>query len=303
MSESLCTLIALRSDRVQKRKKWGAGAQSPTRNVRCPDGGGSRTHPGHGLGGGRPVRDRRARPGGARKTALKTYHSPADRTVRTTLPAGGNKASAAQAQSAAGNPQLALDIAGSTHTALGLEIKSTITSEDVPLDVTIDWGDGKTDRVTTKGSGERWDKHTYTEVGEYRVKVTVIDAANGVQAVNELMHLTQGTEFNPYAPTRLLDTRNGTGTKAGQVAGRGKTRVKVTGVGGIPAGGSGVPSGVEAVALNVTATNTAAPGHITVWKGDDTGIPGTSNLNYAAGHQPELDRGQDRREPGTGERR
>ncbi|MFF3863798.1 PKD domain-containing protein [Streptomyces sp. NPDC002209] len=227
-----------------------------------------------------PAAPVRAEPG---KTALKTYHSPADRTVRTALPAGGNKAAAAQAQSAAGNPQLALDISGSDHTALGLEIKSTITSEDVPLDVTIDWGDGKTDKVTTKGSGDRWDNHTYTEVGEYQVKVTVTDAANGVRAVNGFSHLTQGTEFNPYAPTRLLDTRNGTGTKAGKVAGRGTTRVKVTGIGGIPAGGSGVPTGVEAVALNVTVTNTAEPGHITVWRGDDTGIPDTSNLNYAAG--------------------
>ncbi|MFF1414451.1 hypothetical protein ACFVX6_32465 [Streptomyces sp. NPDC058289] len=213
----------------------------------------------------------------AAPVAEKTYDSPADRTVRTTLP------TVSRATAAGGNKDLRVGVGGHSSTALGLEIKTEVTSEDVPLDVTIDWGDGTTTEFTTKGTGEQQHPHTYTEVGEYPVKVTVVDGTNGVRAENGLTHLTLGTEFNPYAPTRLLDTRNGTGTKAGKVAGRGHTRVKVAGTGGIPAGGSGVASGVDSVALNVTVTNTVAPGHVTVWEGDDTGIPETSNLNYATG--------------------
>ncbi|MFD9367933.1 hypothetical protein ACFWA6_09525 [Streptomyces sp. NPDC060020] len=212
----------------------------------------------------------------AQPSAVRTYNSPADRTVRTVLPAGSGRAVTVPGQSAAGNPDLALDISGSTRTALGLEITSEITSADVTLEVVVDWGDGTTDKSATKGSGKLKNKHTYTEVGEYQVKVTVTDVVNGVQAVNGLTHLTQGTEFTPHAPTRLLDTRDGTGTKAGKVSGRGTTRVKV-------AGTAGIPADVEAVALNVTVTNTTGDGHVTVWEGDDFGIPETSNLNYKAG--------------------
>ncbi len=186
------------------------------------------------------------------------------------------KVGSVQGDSAAGNPDLALQIGGSTRTALGLEMKSEITSADVTLDVVVDWGDGTTDQQATKGTGDVRNKHTYSEVGDYLVKVTVTDAANGVQVVKELTHTTLGAEFTPHAPTRLLDTRDGTGTKAGKVAGRGTTRVKVAGVADIPAD-------VAMVALNVTVTSTTAGGHVTVWDGDDTGVPQTSNLNYDAG--------------------
>ncbi|MCX5123620.1 hypothetical protein [Streptomyces sp. NBC_00347] len=196
----------------------------------------------------------------------KTYDSPAERSVRTAPPAGAVTY---------GNENLAVGIGVSYRSALGIDLKTEITSEDVALEVTVDWGDGTTEKFTAKGTGEQSHPHTYTEVGSYVTKVTVTDSVN--RAVNEVAHVTRGTEFTPYAPTRLLDTRNGTGTKAGKVAGRGTTRVKVTGTGSIPADGF-----VEAVALNVTVTNTVAPGHVTVWDGD-TAAPETSNLNYATG--------------------
>ncbi|MFE6907041.1 hypothetical protein [Streptomyces erythrochromogenes] len=207
----------------------------------------------------------------AENAAAETFRSPADRTVRTALPGARNKV-------AADHPGIAVAIEGRSFSAYGLELETRITGPDgVTLDVVVDWGDGKTEKTTVKGSGELAHGHTYAEVGNYTVKVTATDTANAVQGANEIAFVTPGSKFTPHAPTRLLDTRDGTGTKAGKVAARGATRVKV-------AGNSGIPAGVEAVALNVTVTNTTAGGHITVWPGEKgSERPDTSNLNYEAG--------------------
>ncbi|MFD4047912.1 hypothetical protein ACFWSF_20310 [Streptomyces sp. NPDC058611] len=87
--------------------------------------------------------------------------------------------------------------------------------------------------------------------------------------------LTPGSDFTPHTPTRLLDTRNGTGAPAAKVAGQGSARVKV-------AGNAAVPAGVTAVALNVTVTETVDSGYVTAWPGAGYDRPGTSNLNYTA---------------------
>ncbi|MFD4240209.1 PKD domain-containing protein [Streptomyces sp. NPDC058525] len=212
----------------------------------------------------------------ARAAAVQTFHSAADRTVRTALPTGAQQAAGAQALSVQGNPGLALGISGSSYTAHGLDIHSTITSADVALEVVVDWGDGKVDKTAAKGSAELDHQHTYERVGDYTVTVTVTDAVNGVQAVNTLAYRTPGAEFTPHAPARLLDTRSGKGAPAGKVAGRGTARVKI-------AGNEKVPAGVTSVVLNVTATNTVADGHVTVWPGKGSERPITSNVNYEAG--------------------
>jgi YVTN family beta-propeller protein len=81
----------------------------------------------------------------------------------------------------------------------------------------------------------------------------------------------QGTDsgaarYVAVAPTRLLDTRG-----ANAPADASTTRVAV-------AGQAGVPADATAVALNVTATETTAPGFVTVWP---AGLPRpeASNLN------------------------
>jgi hypothetical protein len=84
--------------------------------------------------------------------------------------------------------------------------------------------------------------------------------------------------FNALVPARVLDTRDGTGT-GGTVAkvGAGSTiDLTVTGAGGVPS------TGVEAVVLNVTATNPTAAGYVTAWPKGAT-QPVASNLNFAAG--------------------
>jgi uncharacterized protein YvpB len=89
--------------------------------------------------------------------------------------------------------------------------------------------------------------------------------------------------YQPLNPARILDTRDGTGGVPRQPIGAGATlNMAVLGRGGVPA------SGVDAVVLNVTATNTSAPGYLTVYPAGGS-WPGTSNLNWSAGGtQPNL---------------
>ena len=82
--------------------------------------------------------------------------------------------------------------------------------------------------------------------------------------------------FHALTPTRVLDTRNGTGTSAGVVAAGATVVLDVEGRGGIPA------TEVSAVVLNVTATQPSASGFITVY-GDGTARPLASNLNFVTG--------------------
>ena len=83
-------------------------------------------------------------------------------------------------------------------------------------------------------------------------------------------------EFFPVQPSRILDSRDGTGAAKGRVSAHGTVELQVLGHGGIPT------SGVGAVVMNVTATNADAIGYVTVWP---TGVdrPLASNLNFLAG--------------------
>ena len=82
--------------------------------------------------------------------------------------------------------------------------------------------------------------------------------------------------FASLSPTRLLDTRDGTGApSAGAVASGGTVQLTVGGV-------AGVPSGATSVVLNVTVTEPQAAGYITVY-GDGTAQPLASNLNFTPG--------------------
>jgi hypothetical protein len=83
---------------------------------------------------------------------------------------------------------------------------------------------------------------------------------------------TAGSSFVPAGPTRLLDTRN-TGGPIGPSSVR---TLQVTGANGVPA------SGVTAVVLNVTATDTTDGSFLTVYP-DGTARPLASNVNFSAG--------------------
>ncbi|MFI9329515.1 hypothetical protein ACIGZJ_18460 [Kitasatospora sp. NPDC052868] len=79
-------------------------------------------------------------------------------------------------------------------------------------------------------------------------------------------------KFIPVSPVRVLDTREGLGAAAAKAAPGSTTRVKVTGL-------NGVPETVAAVVLNLTGTNASEDGHITAFRAG-AARPSTSSLNY-----------------------
>ncbi|MFD6968483.1 hypothetical protein [Streptomyces sp. NPDC059949] len=204
---------------------------------------------------------------------LKTFKSPAKRSVRKALPGGKTGAAA---QQAAGNPDLAIVLNAKSTSAHTLDVETSVISADAALSISVDWGDGgPKDESDAFGSTVLKSSHAYEKLGEYTITVTVTDPVNQAQVVNAFQVMTAGSDFVPYTPTRLLDTRNGTGAAQGKVAPYGSTRVKVGGNGAIP-------EGVTAVALNVTVTNTTSAGHVTAFP-EGTERPTTSNVNFEAG--------------------
>jgi hypothetical protein len=82
--------------------------------------------------------------------------------------------------------------------------------------------------------------------------------------------------YTALAPSRVLDTRDGTGGGSGPVQGGATVDVQLTGRGGVPA------AGVSAVVLNATVTEPSGPGFLTIFPAG-AAQPLASDLNYAAG--------------------
>ncbi|HJP73601.1 MAG TPA: S53 family peptidase [Pseudonocardiaceae bacterium] len=83
---------------------------------------------------------------------------------------------------------------------------------------------------------------------------------------------TAGSSFVPAGPTRLLDTRN----TGGPIGANSARSLQVTGANGVPA------TGVTAVVLNITATDTSSGSFLTVYP-DGTARPLASNVNFDPG--------------------
>jgi hypothetical protein len=84
---------------------------------------------------------------------------------------------------------------------------------------------------------------------------------------------TNGAPYQPLSPSRILDSRNGTGGFSTPWAG-GQTRDL-----SLP----GVPGNATAVALNVTETNPTSTGFATVWPAGVARPDPASNLNFVPG--------------------
>jgi hypothetical protein len=93
--------------------------------------------------------------------------------------------------------------------------------------------------------------------------------------VDPLTATEDGDTFVPLAPTRILDSRNGTGGYT-TPWGPGQTRTLHV------AGTAGVPTDATAVVLNLTVTDPTAPGWV---RANPTGTPPplASNINFVAG--------------------
>ncbi|MBO0867838.1 MAG: choice-of-anchor D domain-containing protein [Micromonosporaceae bacterium] len=79
--------------------------------------------------------------------------------------------------------------------------------------------------------------------------------------------------FFPVSPTRILDTRNGTGAPKAALGSGGVLHLQVTGRAGVPT------SGVGAVVMNVTVTGPTAGSYLTAYPTGTT-RPLASNLNF-----------------------
>ena len=93
--------------------------------------------------------------------------------------------------------------------------------------------------------------------------------------------------YTAVGPVRAMDTRNGTGVPEGKIAAGGSVSLPVGGATvGTGTSAITIPSGITAVAMNVTAVDATATGVLTVYPNEtSTGTPVTkptvSNLNFA----------------------
>ncbi len=122
-----------------------------------------------------------------------------------------------------------------------------------------------------------------TQANEVLVRVgqgskVTLDVATAAAVVVDLVGAVDapgtsgGSDYASLAtPQRLLDTRNGTGVKAGRKRGTVDLVLPST-----------LPAGVTGVVLNVTAVGADRPGFVTVFPGG-TAVPATSNVNFSTG--------------------
>jgi hypothetical protein len=80
--------------------------------------------------------------------------------------------------------------------------------------------------------------------------------------------------FEGRSPDRIVDTREGRGAPLGKLGAGQTMRVRVSGVGDVPG------TGVSAVALNITAAETAGWGFFTVWGCGSSMPPDASSVNF-----------------------
>ncbi|WP_407838008.1 hypothetical protein ACE1OC_19075 [Streptomyces sp. DSM 116496] len=221
-----------------------------------------------------------------RKAKGRTFSSPAERTV-TTVPSGPAAKGSARAQQApdaatAADQRLGVALNAYAEGVDTFTLETIVSSQEYALvDVVIAWGDGTTDTYDASVMPRDFDlhrtTHQYAAIGSYEIKVTVKDSATGGVAENSLTVATEGTEFTAHEPKRLLDTREGIGAARAKVGARSSVALKVAGAGKVPAG-------VRSVVLNLTVTNTTAPGHVSA--AQEKGLAEnaqTSVLNYVAG--------------------
>lgn len=219
-----------------------------------------------------------ARRAAAQDTAAKK--ADAEARVKASTGAGAQRSPAGSGASArAKQPEwFEVGMGTSPSHAHGIGLATSVSTDltDSWSEFAVDWGDGAVERSYGRSEEFAYFKHTYAEVGSHTITITATDLSSRTTSTTVKDVVVDGTEFTPHAPTRLLDTRDGTGAAAARpVAPYATARVRI-------AGTAGIPAGVTAVALNITATNTAAAGHVIAYAADKE-RPATSNVNFTAG--------------------
>ena len=122
-------------------------------------------------------------------------------------------------------------------------------------------------------------------VGTVDVRVSVSGQESSASAADRFAYVSPPAPYHPLQPARICDTRSGnpsglSGPAAqcnGQkMAGSVPLTIDVAGLGGVPA------TGATAAVLNVTVTDPAGPGYMTVYPAGQN-PPTASNLNFGAG--------------------
>ncbi|MFF1303332.1 beta strand repeat-containing protein [Streptomyces sp. NPDC058307] len=185
--------------------------------------------------------------------------------------AGSKKAYATVAPEAPLVPALSLGRA-SAHSSLTVQADASGTTDEWSIaEYSVDYGDGTP--AADLGTGG-FGGHTYARPGTYTATLTVRDDGGRTGTISR--QVTVGSAFVPFGPTRILDTRNGTGAAKAKVSPGAVLRLKVAGVKGVPA------TGVTAVTLNLTGVNASTSTVITAFP-DGTTPPTASNLNLVPG--------------------
>ncbi|HET9170770.1 MAG TPA: hypothetical protein VFN97_15140 [Actinospica sp.] len=208
----------------------------------------------------------------------------------TLVPAATAEASssAAVGHATTPNPHLTLTFANSGSEAHDADVIVRLAGLAAgSATVSIDWGDGSvfsTESVsataaTDSGINLSPVRHTYTALGTYKLTAVVDDGQGDMFAGHTVV--ATGSEFTPFGPARILDTRKNLGA-TGPLGSKGIARLQVTGV---HSGTQTVPAGITAVVLNVTATQETAGGFLSVYSNEDLAgaalpVPTTSNLNF-----------------------
>ena len=131
----------------------------------------------------------------------------------------------------------------------------------------------------TKATGRRAQQRPRRRVA---VLLAVLLAGGYLVAVPQVASATTGSTaaaaaapgaYVPLAPTRLVDTRYGTGTPAARIPGGGTLIVQAAGKAGIPG------TGVAALVATVNVLNAAAAGRLIVWAAGTT-RPNMSSVNF-----------------------
>ncbi|WP_431680034.1 N-acetylmuramoyl-L-alanine amidase [Kitasatospora sp. KL5] len=177
---------------------------------------------------------------------------------------------------------LTLDLAGVPADATGVVLNVTATGPTADSFVTV-YPHGSTLPVVSNlnfRAGQTIPNQVIVPISDG--KVNLYNKAGSVDLIADITgyYSPAGTaKFTSAGPSRLLDTRYGTGTPTGKptrLGPDGTLTLTVSGRAGLPT------TGVTAVVLNVTAVQPTAGGFVTVFPAG-TERPGVSNLNFIAG--------------------
>ncbi|HEX5114136.1 MAG TPA: PKD domain-containing protein, partial [Pseudonocardiaceae bacterium] len=189
-------------------------------------------------------------------SAVHTYDAVGVHTVSVTAttPAGVVKTANPTTVQIAAPAPLVADVRAFQTGPLSIAVDTGASTDSWQItDYAIDFGDGTPQVHTTDTTV----LHTYAAPGTYTVSATETDFA--INHAGAVQQVTVASGYFPTAPSRVLDTRDGTGVRLGKLGANGVVSLKLAGTHGIPA------TGVRAVVLNVTAVSPTAASFLTVY--------------------------------------